>query len=250
MATLLMNNKLDAIFFDIDDTLFSTTAFAEKARRASIRAMIRLGLKVEEEEGYRELMEVIREFSSNYGGHYEKFLSRMPDTALEGTSRSLLVAAAVVAYHETKFRELSTYEDVLEAMKVLSQTDLKLGIITSGLRIKQAEKIIRLRIWPYIDHQSVFITDEVGIGKPNPKLYRRACEVSGVDPTRCMYVGDHPLHDIDPANEIGMYSVWNHRQGRHLKSKGLTKPDYTIYNFLDLLGLLQEDFGFDFNMEI
>ncbi|MFT7617645.1 MAG: putative hydrolase of the HAD superfamily [Planctomycetota bacterium] len=245
-----MTDKLDAIFFDIDDTLFSTTRFAETARRASIRAMITLGLKIDPEEGYRELMEVIREFSSNYGGHYNKFLNRLPNEALVGTSGSLLVAAAVVAYHETKFRELSTYEDVLEAMKILSKTDLKLGIITSGLRIKQAEKIIRLQIWPYIDHGAVFITDEVGIGKPNPKLYRRACERTGIDPTRAMYVGDHPVNDIDPANEIGMISVWNHRSGRHLTTKGATKPDYTIYNFLDLLGLLQSDFGFEFDLEI
>ncbi len=245
-----MSEKLDAIFFDIDDTLFSTTRFAETARRASIRAMITLGLKVDEEEAYRELMEVIREFSSNYGNHYDKLLNRLPTLALIGTSRSLLIAAAVVAYHETKFRELSTYEDVLEAMKLLAKTRLKLGIITSGLRIKQAEKIIRLQVWPYIDHQAIFITDEVGIGKPNPKLYRKACELAGVDPTRCMYVGDHPLHDIDPANEVGMMTVWNRRQGRHLSTVGLSKPDYVIYNFLDLLGLLQDDFGFDFNMEI
>ena len=245
-----MTGSLDAIFFDIDDTLFSTTRFAEVARRASIKAMVSLGLKIDAEEAYRELVEVIREFSSNYGSHYDKLLSRLPPKALEGTSKSLLVAAAVVAYHETKFRELSTYEDVLEAMKILAKTDLKLGIITSGLRIKQAEKIIRLRIWPYIDPASVFITDEVGIGKPNPKLYRRACDETGVDPARTMYVGDHPSHDIDPANEVGMTTVWNRRQGRHLNTKGATEPDYTIYNFLDLLSLLQDDFGFNFDLEL
>ena len=76
----------------------------------------------------------------------------------------------MVAYHETKFRELATYEDVLEALRLLSKTKLKLGIITSGLRIKQAEKIIRLRIWPYLDREAIFITDEVGIGKPKPQV--------------------------------------------------------------------------------
>ena len=33
-------SKLRAILFDIDDTLFSTTGFARKARRNAVRAMV------------------------------------------------------------------------------------------------------------------------------------------------------------------------------------------------------------------
>lgn len=241
---------LKAIFFDIDDTLFSTTRFAETARRSSIQAMIDMGLRVEPEVAYRELTELIAEFSSNYPGHYDKLLTRLPREAVKGLNRSLLVAGAVVAYHETKFRELSTFEDVLEAMRFLSRTGLVLGIITSGLRIKQAEKIVRLRLWSYLDPRAIFITDEVGIGKPNPKLFQRACDQVGVLPSESMYVGDHPLHDIDPANEVGMITAWNKRDGKHLSKRGVTRPDYTIYNFLDLLKLLQDDFGFNFDLEL
>ena len=241
---------IKAIFFDIDDTLFSTTGFSEKARRASIEAMVSMGLRVDPEAGYRELTEVIAEFSSNYGAHYDKFLSRQSEGALEGTNPSLLVAAAVVAYHETKFRELTAYEDVIDAMKLLARTELVCGIITSGLRIKQAEKLIRLGIWRYVDPAAIFITDEVGIGKPNPKLYLRACESVGVDPREAIYVGDHPTNDIDPANEIGMISIWNRREGKHLKTPGRTEPDHVIFNFLDLLAILQDEYGFDFQLDL
>ena len=48
---------LDIVLFDIDDTLYSTTVFSERARRAAIRAMIERGLLVEEEEGMTELGE-------------------------------------------------------------------------------------------------------------------------------------------------------------------------------------------------
>ncbi|MEE9392867.1 MAG: HAD-IA family hydrolase [Planctomycetota bacterium] len=241
---------LKACFFDIDDTLFSTTRFAEKARRASLDAMIQMGLQISPEDGYRELTEVIAEFSSNYNAHYDRFLSRLPAKALEGSNRSLLVAAAVIAYHETKFRELSAYEDALEAMRLMSSSDLILGIITSGLRIKQAEKIVRTGVWPYVDPRAIFITDEVGIGKPNPKLYLRACESVGVRPEEAMHVGDHPEHDIDAANAAGMISVRHRREGRHLHREGKTEPDFVIYNFLDLIGILQDQFGFDFDVEL
>ena len=63
---------LDAILFDIDDTLFSTTVFADKARRAAIDAMVRCGLRADRSEALRELDEVITEFSSNYSGHLDK----------------------------------------------------------------------------------------------------------------------------------------------------------------------------------
>lgn len=239
---------IKAIFFDIDDTLFSTTRFADRARRSSIEAMVNMGLKIDPEEGYRELKEVIEEFSSNYGAHYDKFLSRQSPEALEGTNPTLLAAGAVVAYHEMKIRELSAYEDVLQSMRLLSTTPLVLGIITSGLRIKQAEKLVRLKIWRYIDNRAIFITDEVGIGKPNPKLYQRACEQVGFEPSEVMYVGDHPLKDVDPANETGLITVWNRREGKHA-TPGQSLPNHVIYNFLDLLEILQRDYGFEFNLE-
>ncbi len=49
-----MTKPLDAIFFDIDDTLFSTTVFADKARRAAIDAMLRAGLRANREDARRE----------------------------------------------------------------------------------------------------------------------------------------------------------------------------------------------------
>lgn len=240
---------LKGIFFDIDDTLFSTTAFANRARRNGIAAMIQAGLKIDAEEAWQELNDVIAEFSSNYGNHYDKLLNRLPASATAGTHSSLLVAAAVVAYHETKFRELSAYEDVSTCMRMLAEKPLMLGIISAGLRIKQAEKLIRLGVWRYINPKAVFITDEVGIGKPNPKLYARACATMGLDPQECMYVGDHPLHDVDPANKVGMITVWNQREGRHIAIRGKTRAQHVIYNFWDLIGILQKNYGFDFGVE-
>ena len=234
---------IKAIFFDIDDTLFSTTRFADRARRSSIDAMVKMGLKIDPEEGYRELKEVIEEFSSNYGAHYDKFLSRQSREALEGTNPTLLAAAAVVAYHEMKIRELSAYEDVLQSMRLLSTTPLILGIITSGLRIKQAEKLVRLKIWRYIDPRAIFITDEVGIGKPNPKLYQRACEQIGVAPSEVMYVGDSPGHDVVPPQSLGMRTVWARRASKWtLEGTGI-EPDHVIDDFDGLLALLRDEYG-------
>ncbi|HKD99939.1 MAG TPA: TIGR02253 family HAD-type hydrolase [Planctomycetota bacterium] len=235
--------SLKAVFFDIDDTLFSTTVFAEKARRAAIEAMIAHGLKGSREDLIRELNEVVAEFTSNYEHHLDKLLLRLPPEALDGHNPAILVAAGIVAYHETKFRELRVYDDVHEVLRQLGRTPLILGIISHGWTVKQAEKIVRLKITEFIDKRAIFISDQIGISKPNPKLYRKACEALGVDPREAMYVGDNPKNDLEPAKALGMVSVWMRRSGRHHLEPGMSQPDYQIKNFHELRDLLVRDFG-------
>lgn len=236
---------LRAIFFDIDDTLFSTSSFAERAREASVDAMLGMGVRASRETVLAELNEVVREFSSNYEHHFDKLLSRLPIDATAGLCAPLVVAAAVIAYHETKFRELVAYDDVTEVMRLLWRSGLTLGVITSGLTVKQAEKIVRLRVHRFIDPKAVFISDAVGIGKPNPKLYRRAVDRLGLAPSEAMHVGDHPINDVDASNAAGMISVWSRREGRHLHAQGASTPTHVIDNFWDLLDIVRERYGID-----
>ncbi len=234
--------SLRAIFFDVDDTLFSTSDFAAIARRNSIEAMVRYGLKAEPEVILKELQEVVQEFSSNHEHHFEKLLSRIDPRAYAGTNPAILVAAAVVAYHETKFRQLHPYNDVLEVLGLIARADLVRGVITAGVTVKQAEKLVRLNVYPYLTPTAIFISDQIGIGKPNPKLYLRACQSVGVDPREAVYVGDNPAHDIDPANSIGMITILNRRSPKIAIAPGQTSPTHEIYDFWDLLKVLRETY--------
>lgn len=239
-----MPEMLRAIFFDIDDTLFSTSEFAALARRNAIENMRAHGFRMATEDALRELGEIIAEFSSNYEHHFDKLLLRVPKHYYEGISPTILVAAAVVGYHETKFRHLRPYEDAVDVLRLLrAQTQLKLGVITSGLPLKQAEKLVRLGMVNLFDPDAIFISDELGISKPNPKLFLRACSSVGVRPSEAMYVGDRPRHDIDPCNKIGMITVLNRRVGKYADEKGETDPDFEIHNFFDLLDIFASRFG-------
>lgn len=241
-----MSRPLDAIFFDIDDTLFSTSVFADKARRAAVDAMIAAGLRATREDCFRELTEVVGEFSSNFGAHFDKVVQRLPVGASTGLNREILIASGVVAYHETKWRELKVYDDVYEVLRWLSaRPGLVRGIISAGIGIKQAEKVIRLRIYEFLTPNAIYFTEQVGINKPNPKLYRRVLQDLGLSAERCMYVGDNPVNDIDPAAEVGMITAHNRRSGRHSEEEGRRKPDYVIRNFYELRDLLRAEFGFE-----
>lgn len=235
--------KLAAVLFDIDDTLFSTSEFAAVARRRAVEAMIRVGVRMTVDDLLRELQETIEEFSSNYEHHFDKLLSRIPSQVYAGINPAIIIAAGVVAYHDTKFSQLAPYNDVLEVLRILSTGTLVRGIVTSGIMIKQAEKLLRLDLYRYLSPHALFISDQIGIAKPNPKLYLRACDDLRLPAQEVMYVGDNPLHDIDPANQVGMITVFNRRSGKYCNVVGKSRPNHEIQNFWDLLKILKSTYG-------
>lgn len=191
----------------------------------------------------RELQEVLEEFTSNYPSHFDKVIQRLPPEASAGLNRAVLVAAGVVAYHETKWRDFRVYDDAWEVLSWLASTDLVRGIISAGLSVKQAEKIIRLNIRDFLTPNAIYFTEQVGISKPNPKLYKRVMEDQRLEPGTVMYVGDSPIHDIDPANQVGMLTVRCQRGGRWAGQQGQTTPDHEITDFHQLRRLLEDEFG-------
>ena len=239
-------SSLKAVFFDVDDTLYSTTAFAAGARRRAMEAMTALGgLRVTADDLLAELKEVIAEFGPNYDAHYDRLLRRFSEEDLGGHSRSVLVAAGVAAYEDTKVREFTAFPGVLEGLRALRErTPLVLGVITEGLEVKQSEKILRLGVYPFLDRRAIFISDVIGISKPNPKLWQRACAVTGVDPREALYAGDNPVNDIVPAKSVGMRTVrMRSPGGRHAAAESPLPPDHEAAGFPDLMGILRNLYG-------
>jgi putative hydrolase of the HAD superfamily len=237
---------LDVVFFDVDDTLYSTTAFAQRAREAAIRAMITAGLRVGLEEGMAELGEVVSEFASNYASHFDRLLDRLGPERSAGRNRAVLVAAGVVGYHRTKEGGLEVLPDVRAVLEALSRAEVRLGVISAGLQVKQAEKLIRLDVLRYLDPAAIFFSDQVGVSKPNPKLYALACRRAGVAPGRALYVGDRPSHDCVPAARAGMRTVhYTGAGGKYGREPCDVEPDHEMADLRELLPLLRARYGLD-----
>jgi putative hydrolase of the HAD superfamily len=236
---------LKAILFDIDDTLYSTTEFARRARTNAVRAMLQAGLDLPEEVVLRELDEVLAEFSSNHEHHFDKLLQRLRPQCLQRTNAALIVASGVAAYHDTKFRELAPFDDVYPLFSDLRRIGMRLGIITHGWTVKQAEKLVRLGLVPYLDPRAIFISEQIGISKPNPKLYMTAVRDLGLEPGEVMYVGDSPEHDIAPPRSIGMITVWARRAAKRTLAGTGIEPHHTIASFDELRRILREQYGLD-----
>jgi len=234
---------LRAVLFDIDDTLFSTTRFAGIARRNAVQAMVQAGLDIPEEVVLKELEEVLAEFSSNYDHHFDQLLRRLRPKSLEHVNSALIVAAGVAAYHDTKFRELKPFDDVLPLLSALRAAGVTTGIVTHGWTIKQAEKIVRLGLLPYLDKHAVFISEQLGISKPNPKIYALALCDLGLEPPEAMYVGDSPSHDVTPPKSLGMLAVWARRASRFQPGPKDLSPDHVVDDFVALRTILREQHG-------
>lgn len=235
--------QIKAVFFDIDDTMYSTSEFSSRARENAVKAMLGMGLRIKEEDCLRELEEVIREFSSNYEHHFEKLLLRLGEEVYRGVNPAVLVASAVIAYHDTKFKQLQPFKDVKPALEILSRAGLILGVITMGPQVKQAEKLLRLGLIQYFDPGAIFISDQIGIGKPSVKLYMKACRTVGVWPVEAAYVGDNPPNDVDPPNQLGMMTVLMRREGKYAGVEGASKPDYEVGTLTELVEILRRDCG-------
>jgi putative hydrolase of the HAD superfamily len=242
MVTLMAKRPLRAFFFDLDDTLYSITDFADMARQSAVRAMISAGLRIAPEDCYRELKAVIAEFGSNHEKHFDKLLKRLPPETYAGKSPLLIATAGVAAYHDAKPYNFFPFNDALDVLRQLRERQLPLGIITAGITEKQAEKIVRLGLHHLVDHRYIFITDDVGVSKYNPRLYVAACAAIGAPPETCAYIGDNPGVDIDVPAQIEMITFLCRRGGKYQTASGQTAPTHTVDNFFDVLEIVERDY--------
>lgn len=234
---------LKAFFFDIDDTVYSITDFAQLARRAAVRAMIAAGLKIDEETCYNELTAVIAEFGSNHEQHFDKLLKRLPEQLYAGRSPLLIRTAGTIAYHDAKPHNFFPFQDAIDVLERLKERGLLLGIVTAGLEDKQAEKICRLGLHNLVDHRYIFISDSMGISKTNSALYQAACRTARAEPGECIYIGDNPTVDIDVPASIGMRTILCRRGGKYKETQGKVTPDHLVDNFYDVLEIIDNEYG-------
>ena len=67
-------------------------------------------------------------------------------------------------------------------------------------------------IEPLID--AAFISGDLGVRKPDPKIYNMALETLGARPNECIFVDDFPER-VDAAREQGLGSILFNREGHN-----------------------------------
>jgi putative hydrolase of the HAD superfamily len=226
--------RIKAVLFDIDDTLFDSTTLAKMARMNAIKAMIECGLPIKNvQKGYSLLMKIVEKYGSNYDGHFDRLLE-----TLGCTRDPKIIAAGIVAYHDTKLGYIKPNPDVIPTLIALRDEGCKLGIVSNGRSVKQWEKLIRLGLHHFFD--AVIISDDVGSEKPQSKIFRAATKKLGVKPKETIYMGDDLETDVFGANKAGLVSirVVKQKYEEPILNKDM-QPKFTVNKISELLSIIE-----------
>ncbi len=143
------------------------------------------------------------------------------------------------SFNESNHDEMiQPFEGVEEALKMLKDLGLKLGIVTSKREGMARRSLEVLGLTEYFD---VIITPEsTTLHKPQPEPLYKACELlGGIDPKNTLMVGDSS-YDILCGNRAGATSVavsYTLIQPETIKE---ADPHYTVDDLRELVGIIKE----------
>jgi len=256
-----------AILFDLDDTLVVEEASAEASFLATCeRALERYGLDP------KALCQSVRHHArqlwrasptiaycraigiSSWEGLWARFLGRDPNLKVlrewaptyrrEAWSRALaeygiydlpFAEQLAAMFQDERRSRYVVFPDVEPALKNLRKI-YRLAIVTNGVPDLQREKLEGAKLAGYFDE--VIISGEVGIGKPEPRIFALALDKLDVSPKMVVMVGDSLARDVLGAQQAGLRGIWINRSGTDSGEDEIT-PDAQIANLSELHDVIQ-----------
>lgn len=215
-----------AVVFDFDDTLQDRTqAFLAVARQLLSRHMHKVDV-AEREQHARQLCVENAGGYVNYATFFHDFVKRWPFD--EGVTGDMLLWE-----YQRLFPQCSVlYTETCEVLEEVRRRGYRIGIITNGNSLLQNRKLDVTGLRLYTD--ITVISGDEGIHKPSPELFKRAAARLGVAPQNCIYVGDHPINDIQGARGAGMQAVYLNTRDLDEHPEGVTE----VAKLADILNIV------------
>ena len=123
----------------------------------------------------------------------------------------------------------------LEFCRRLSDLGCILAIVTNGAAVAQRGRYMASGLGDYIPN--LFISQELGVNKPNPLFFDHVCRNLGItDRRQAVVVGDSLSSDILGGNQAGIDTVWYNPHNVSLK--GPAHPTYTAEGFAEIEAII------------
>lgn len=258
---------LQAVFFDLDDTL----VVDEAVSREALAAVGELARTRHGAEADRYVRDAVRHAKALWqSGPSHAFCRSIGISAFEclwgnfegGTPDLRQLREWSHAYREQVFdaalreqliesvdgaRELSDtfagerrrlqrlMPDARETLTRLSAR-YTLAMLTNGAPDLQREKIAASGLGAFF--RAIAVSGEHGIGKPRPEIFHRLAAETGFDPAECVMVGNSLERDIAGARNAGITAIWLQVAGSEEHAE--VEPDHTITGLAALPALLQK----------
>jgi putative hydrolase of the HAD superfamily len=110
-------------------------------------------------------------------------------------------------------------QTMLDAVRAAKRAGVRTGLISNSWGHGRYDRTL----FPELFH-GVVISGDVGVRKPDPRIYELGAEAVDLPPSACVFVDDLP-GNLKPARELGMATV------RHVRA------EQTISELEDLLGV-------------
>jgi len=220
--------KIKAIIFDLDNTLIDFLKMKKEACRFALKAMIKKGLKISFEFGYKKLMKTYFKVGIESNIAFEEFLKSQT-----GKVDTRIFAAGINEYLKTKNKFLKPYPNVKPTLRKLKKMRLKLAIVTDAPRLKAYQRLVAMGIDGYFDF--VVGLEDTGEKKPSELPFKTAINTLGLKPKDIVMIGDSIKRDVLTAKKIGMTTVLA-KYGETKKEKG--KADFEINDINEIFNIV------------
>ncbi|CAK7280719.1 HAD family hydrolase [Streptomyces sp. RM1] len=235
--------SIDAVVWDVDDTLFDYTAADRHGMRTHLAVEGLLGRYGTVEDALAHWRRITDLHWARHAAGECGWQEQRRDRVRAFLGAELEDAEAdawfqrYVGHYEAAW---GLFPDVLPALEALAATHRHAVLSNSSILVQER----KLRVLGLLDRfEAVLCAAELGVSKPSPGAFRAACEALGLPPHRVAYVGDHPEIDGRGAAEAGLVSVWIDRAAA--AARGAAQPGvHRITSLAELPALLRSDTRF------
>jgi len=203
--------KYNHIFFDLDRTIWD---FEKNSEETILELLSDFGLAKHSRFTELEFLNTYKAVNHGLWAAYRsgeiskqelrerRFHQSLLKYRIDEPELALRFNYAYVSRCSTKTNLLPYSKEILE---YLSESYV-LHIITNGFKEAQHIKLERSGIRPFF--KEVIVGDEVGINKPDPRIFHHAFESSTAAPEESIMIGDDYEADILGAKEVGMDQIY------------------------------------------
>ena len=135
-------------------------------------------------------------------------------------------------YYKSWSNMTKLYDDVLPTVVYIYDKGIKLAVISNTIfegKLHDSD-LKRLGIFKYFDF--TIYSSDVGVRKPDSKIFKVALEKLKVKPDGAIFIGDRLYDDIKGAKSVGMTAIL--KEKRTYKGEEEIIPDLVIKNISDL----------------
>tara|TARA_Y100000758_G_scaffold83762_1_gene56812 strand:- start:1869 stop:2552 length:684 start_codon:yes stop_codon:yes gene_type:complete len=192
---------IQAIIFDLDNTLLDFIKMKQFAVKAAITAMNEAGLNVDEEKAYQEIFDLYVHKGWENQQVFDDYLNQTI-----GAVSNKILAAGIVAYRRAREATLLVYPNVNKTLIELTKMGIKLAVVSDAPSREAWMRLYYLNLHHVFD--PVLTYDDTGVRKPSPKPFQMALDYLKLKPEEALMIGDWPERDVVGAKQIGIKTIF------------------------------------------